>query len=244
MIWLASFPRSGNTFFRIVLHQVYGIESGHLDPLETREDGWEKFLSYPVIKTHMQPKDLDAGDPNAPAVYIIRDGRDSIVSMAHHRKDIVAPGSNYLQNMDEAIRAEDGTFFGGWSRNVKDWCERAEVVIHFEELINDPIGNIEKLRGILDLPNPDIESLPTFEDLQKKRMPYQGQRNKVENWRKKFFRRGKSGSWKDEMPEPMQQLFWDLHGDTMEKFGYTEGCWKRPQPRKQKWYQALFNSKF
>ena len=27
MIWLASYPRSGNTFFRIVLSEVYGIES-------------------------------------------------------------------------------------------------------------------------------------------------------------------------------------------------------------------------
>jgi hypothetical protein len=33
MLWLASYPRSGNTFFRIVLSEVYGIESSEFpDP--------------------------------------------------------------------------------------------------------------------------------------------------------------------------------------------------------------------
>ena len=242
MIWLASFPRSGNTFFRIILHQVYGIESGHLHPPENREEGWERFLEYPVVKTHMQPKNLDVGDLDAPGVYIVRDGRDTVVSMARHRRDIILPGSNYLQNMDEAIRAEDGTFFGGWSRNVEGWLRRAQVVIRFEELIRDPIGNVEKLRGILEMPEPDLERLPTFEDLQNKQMPYQGRTKRVENWRKKFFRRGQTGAWKDEMPEPMQQLFWDLHGDTMEKLGYTEGRWERPPTTGRKWYQRLFGA--
>ncbi len=186
MIWLASFPRSGNTFFRIILHQVYGIESGHLHPPENREEGWERFLEYQVVKTHMQPKNLDVGDLDAPGVYIVRDGRDTVVSMAHHRRDIIVPGSNYLQNMDEAIRAEDGTFFGGWSRNVEGWLRRAQVVIRFEELIRDPIGNVEKLRGILEMPEPDLERLPTFEDLQNKQMPYQGRTKRVENWKKVF----------------------------------------------------------
>ena len=60
------------------------------------------------------------------------------------------------------------------------------------------------------------------------------------DWRKKFFRRGKVGAWKDEMPEIMQQLFWDLHGETMEKLGYTEGRWARPTRRR--WYHRLFTS--
>ena len=239
MIWLASFPRSGNTFFRIVLHEVYGISSGHLRPPEMREGDWEKDLDYPVVKTHLQPKELDPDDPDIPAVYVVRDGRDAIVSISHHRSDIVVPGSDYLRNMDEAIRAEDGSFFGGWSRNVEDWLKRATIVIRFEELIEDPIGNVEKLCDILDLLEPKASNLPTFEDLKSKPLPY-GRRSDGE-WRQKFFRRGKVGAWKDEMPEPMQQLFWDLHGDTMEKLGYTDGHWERPAVKK-KWYQRLFTS--
>ena len=49
---------------------------------------------------------------NIPGVYIIRDGRDALCSMAHHRKDIVAPGSDYYENLKAAVLAEKGTFFG------------------------------------------------------------------------------------------------------------------------------------
>ncbi len=172
MIWLASFPRSGNTFFRIVLHEVYGISSGHLRPPEMRKGDWKKDLDFPVVKTHLEPSDLDPADPAIPAVYIVRDGRDAMVSISHHRSDIVVPGSDYLRNMDEAIRAENGSFFGGWSRNVEAWLKRASILIQFEELIEDPIGNVEKLRDILDMPEPKVSNLPTFEDLKSKPMPY------------------------------------------------------------------------
>lgn len=236
MIWLASFPRSGNTFFRIVLHEVYGIRSGHLRPPEGREGDWQKDLDYPVVKTHVEPHDLFPEDPSIPAAYLVRDGRDAMVSISHHRSDIVVPGSDYLRNMDEAIRAEGGSFFGGWSQNVEAWLKRASVVIRFEDLIQDPIGNVEKLRGILDLPEPQVSRLPSFGDLKSKPMPY-GRRSDGE-WRQKFFRRGKVGAWKDEMPEAMQILFWELHGETMEKLGYVEGRWERPRPRK-KWYQRV-----
>ena len=33
MIWLASFPRSGNTFFRNVMFELYGLESYDYYPL-------------------------------------------------------------------------------------------------------------------------------------------------------------------------------------------------------------------
>ena len=240
MIWLASFPRSGNTFFRIVLREVYGISSGHLRPPEMRQGDWEKDLEFPVVKTHLEPHDLYPDDPTIPAVYIVRDGCDAMVSISHHRRDIVVPGSDYLRNMDEAIRAENGSFFGGWSRNVEAWLKRARIVIRFEELIENPIGNVEKLRDILDMPEPKASNLPTFEDLKSRPMPY-GRRADGE-WRQKFFRRGKVGAWRDEMPEAMQQLFWELHGETMEQLGYIEGRWERARPGK-KWYQWMFGLK-
>ena len=36
MLWLASFPRSGNTFFRIILHEVYGVETTEFAGLDFR----------------------------------------------------------------------------------------------------------------------------------------------------------------------------------------------------------------
>lgn len=118
MIWLASFPRSGNTFFRNILYEVYGIASSEFHK-EANKKVKPDFATYPVVKTHLLPSQLPKKLQNARSVYLIRDGRDALVSIAHHRRDIVVPGSNYNQNLLAAIMAIRGSFFGGWSGNVK-----------------------------------------------------------------------------------------------------------------------------
>lgn len=234
MIWLASFPRSGNTFFRNVLYEVYGIPSStwHMEdnyPLESDYD------SYPVVKTHLLPSQLVPAHPDIPKVYIVREGRDALVSMAHHRKDIVSPGSDYYLNLLEAILAFDGSFFGGWSENVRQWMKVADIVIRFEDLIQDPVREVEKLRAVMALPEPDISKLPTFDSL-KFGMPKYGAGRKivddikVADLAKKNFRKGVVGSWKEEMPPELEKLFWELHGHTMLELGYEPG------PIGQRWY--------
>lgn len=225
MIWLASFPRSGNTFFRIVLHEVYGIESEVF-----REDTDEKsnYTTYPVVKTHLLPDQLIPDDPDVPAVYIVRDGRDAMVSIAHHRKDLVAPGSDYYENLKMAIIAAEGSFFGGWSENVLQWIDRASIVMKFEDLIENPIDSVERLRPILELPEPNAVKLPTFDDLKSKHFLYgsgkmRTPKERRDKKREYHFRRGVVGSWKDEMPADLHRLFWRLHGDAMKRLGYTKG---------------------
>ncbi|MCP4397066.1 MAG: glycosyltransferase [bacterium] len=228
MIWLASFPRSGNTFLRIILHEVYGLPSStfHNEPDYAVDPD---YTSYPIVKTHLLPHQLVPDDPGIPAVYLVRDGRDALVSIAHHRKDIVAPGSNFEVNLQEAILAERGSFFGGWSQNVLQWEKRASIVIRFEDVIRNPLTCVERLRTVIDLPEPQRDKLPTFEELQHKDMPYgSGVKRKLpveerERRRQKFFRRGQIDTWKDEMPYELHELFWKLHGHAMEQFGYEKG---------------------
>ena len=226
MIFLSSFPRSGNTFLRNILFEVYGLESSefYLENSHTLDDD---LRAYPFIKTHELPSTLHEFDPNIPAVYLVRDGRDSVCSMAHHRSDLISPGSDYRQNLKEAIIAARGSFFGGWSRNAEDWLERADLVIRFETLIRDPIGTVEKIRKVYPLPEPVVENLPTFKTL-KFGIPKYGHginpnasdEEKVEK-SGKFFRQGKTGGWKEDMPDDLHDLFWSYHGETMEKFGYS-----------------------
>lgn len=227
MIWLASFPRSGNTFFRNVLYEVYGLESStwHLEANYPLEPDYDQF---PVVKTHLLPHQLKPADPAIPKVYIVREGRDALVSMAHHRKDIVEPGTDFYVNLLEAILAMDGSYFGGWSENVRQWTAAADIIIRFEDLIADPLREVEKLRTIMDLPDPRVDKLPTFNDL-KFGKPQYGSGKKIlgaddaANMAKVNFRRGKAGSWKDEMPPELEKLFWELHGDQMIALGYEPG---------------------
>lgn len=215
LIWLASFPRSGNTFARNVFVEVYGLESTevNLESLlfaSTHEE-------YPIVKTHLRPGEVPIDRDQSILVCLVRDGRDALVSVAHHRTNIVAPGSDFLSNLEEAIRAEQGSYFGGWGLNVAEWIATADIVMRFEDLIQDPIGQLERIRMYADLPAANTDALPTFSS-QKFGNPKYGPQ-KGENTL--FFRKGKSNSWKEEMPDYLEQLFWQKNGRVMELMGYN-----------------------
>src|SRR5262245_30570346 len=98
IVWLASYPRSGNTFLRIILHRVYGAPTYSVydddDPVAQRVGtelvGYrpkplsrsEPIASEDVyfVKTHKRRK-----PDGSAAIYLVRDGRDAVVSHTHLR---------------------------------------------------------------------------------------------------------------------------------------------------------------
>jgi glycosyltransferase involved in cell wall biosynthesis len=223
MIWLSSFPRSGNTFLRNVLYEVYGLESSSFyEGIGEPAD----YKDFPFVKTHMRPHELEPQDATIPAIHIVRDGRDTLVSMAHQRKDIYEPDSNFRDNFLEAMIAAEESYFGGWSLNVQDWLARASLVMRFEELIVDPIAQVSRLNSLLALPAPQPEKLPGFKDL-KFGEPRYGRGKRIAETEeeeldivRKSFRKGKAFGWKEELDRELQNLFWSYHGNTMDKLGY------------------------
>ncbi len=224
MIALVSFPRSGNTFFRNLMFELYGLPSSSFHREEARllQIDWN---SFPIVKTHLLPSDIPLEMEGSTVVYLVRDGRDALVSLAHHRKDLVEPGTDFYNNLLEAILAMGDSNFGGWSGNIKSWKERAAIIIKYEDLIIDPLAQTERLRSFVELPKPVENKIPTFEELKFGKPQYGSgsSLSKRPDFAKKFFRKGKKGSWKEEMPADLQQLFWDLHRDPMLELGYIDG---------------------
>lgn len=219
MLWLASFPRSGNTFFRILLHELYGIDTAEF-AVDAPKWWPTDYAKFPVVKTHELPDALVPGDRDIPAVYLVRDGRDTVVSMARHRSNIVVPGSRYWTNV---LRVIYNRRFGGWSRHVRLWRRRASIVLRFEELINDPVACVERIRPWIDLPAPMLEKLPSFDSLKSREFRFDQRPTQFRSphFRDQFFRRGKAGAWKDELPKPLLWLFYLRHGKTLSEMGYT-----------------------
>lgn len=250
-IVLASYPRSGNTFFRNLLWEVYGWFSwNNLDKytqalyrlerfkernfLEDSES--EKALKlkeledriHPaIVKTHELPvKILPYCKENVKIIYLIRDGRDALVSQAHHNVDIVNPGSKFSSSLKHSIIAPGDTHFGGWSQNVRLWREKADAIVYFEELIKNPLDTIESLRHILNLPSPNTDKIPTFES-QKKGASFFGgaARKNIKKSEKRelvslFFRNGKIGGWKNEMDLIDKVLYRFFHDKVAREMGY------------------------
>lgn len=245
VLTLVSYPRSGNTFLRNVLYEVYGISSATFhNEAHGPDEGWEGAA---VVKTHLLPDQLPEELLARPIVYLIRDGRDAIVSLAHHKKDLHDPESDVTENISEVIYAAEGSYFSGWSIHVDAWTRRAALIIHFERLIDDPIGTCEQLRPWLNLPEPKIDALPSFEQL-KKGQPQYGSGKGVSdtNLAPIWFRRGKVGVWKEEMTTDQQRLFWHLHGETALCQGYESPAGlplvQEPQALDQRDIRLLFEA--
>ncbi len=225
MIWISSFPRSGNTFFRNILFEVYGKESSSF--YEGKGEP-ENYRDYSFVKTHHRPEHLLPEDlEQSEAVYLVRDGRDALVSMAYQQIEIYNSERPFRDIFIEATLAAEGSYFGGWSPNVEEWLQRAKLVIRFEDLIEAPIDQAERLRLLTDLPHADPEKLPSFQDLKFGKPKYgRGKRRahteeeELEIVRKSF-RKGKAFGWKEELDQDLQNLFWTYHRTTMERLGYT-----------------------
>jgi Sulfotransferase domain len=164
IIWLASYPRSGNTFFRVLLNHLYGIKTptayigndntafvvgkelvGHV------ADEWtiEQMAAKPdplFVKTHRRVDDA------YPAIYLHRDGRDALVSYA--RLKVAENAGNYNNVLKDLITVSAGQT-GTWGQNVCHWLGRNKdntVYVSYEDLIAHPVQTVEETLNKLKLP--------------------------------------------------------------------------------------------
>jgi hypothetical protein len=223
IIWLASYPRSGNTFLRTTLNSAFGMKSksmhgdnfdiggedefagivGHVKGTVGEEDvdKLRRDSEVHLIKTHHSPSHyMDVDDS---VICIVRDGRDAVVSYYHYLKRI--GGNRGLSLRDVAIGMAG---FGLWSRHARDWESaqfRKRSVFRYEDMVKDNSLLIASLAEALGR-EPVSHEIPTFETLK--------------GINSDFFRKGKVGSWADELNGADEKLFWLHNGSMMLKYGY------------------------
>lgn len=222
LVWLPSFPRSGNRLARLILDGLFKAETftiyTQLGEPDINPPAREWQGPYPdlltrgplledcvFLKTHEMPSTDHA------AIYIVRDGRDAYVSYAHFVRQHFpgqVEGMTYLDVLKMLVTSTG--HYGGWSNHVNVWTSREAptAVIRYEDMVANPAGAMTKACSTLGIQVPEASgNLPGFAEL-KSVEPSQ-------------FRRGKAGSWRDEMTPEIEDLFWQIHGDTMIRLGYA-----------------------
>jgi hypothetical protein len=207
VVWLASYPRSGNTFLRTILWHCFGLQSASVYPNDL--GGNRKLENYvghiehapgigilfpedamPLVKTHEHPID------DNPAIYVVRDGRAASVSMWK------------FYNGALSLRAviEGQHRFGTWSSHLRAWkpWERPNtLLLEYEHMrTNLPLA-LEEISAFLRL---DIlgRSIPDRNIIARK----DGQ------WVKR------KSDWKADMPSELLARFNEINQEMLEKIGY------------------------
>jgi hypothetical protein len=222
IVWLASYPRSGNTLLRILLKDLFQLStyniyaSSSADALYIRQLVGSPVLSLQqarlapekvFFKTHELPED------DSPAIYVVRDGRDALVSYAHYVLDYVekVPIEKQSNCFDATLRnVIVNPNFGGWSAHIFAWTQRAvpTATVRYENLIDSPVEQIQRAMLTVEYGLPELHQaqVRSFREMHSNAPA--------------FFRKGKAGSWKEEMSLELHELFWMHHGDAMNKLGY------------------------
>lgn len=220
MIWIASYPRSGNTFLRNIFFDTYGLESTSYP----REGKHRDDVDYQITKTHELPSLVPDLKDDDFVIYLVRDGRDAFVSNSFYGKNFLKSEASLDEITHHQIMANDGAFFGGWSNNVAQWSKRANLIIRFEDLTTQPEYYLGKIAAMLQLSEPDTSKIKSFTEL-KNSIPKYGSGSKKGNQKdfvQHFFRKGKIGSYKTEMSTAYQKLYWRMHGRVMKQLGYSK----------------------
>jgi hypothetical protein len=171
VVWLASYPKSGNTWLRFLLHDVlYG-------PVESTEQIASRFpdvhltpaLDVPAggrvyAKTHLKwtPQHPHAADTER-AVLIVRHVRDAFLSalnfrQLHDEKETLArltPEQYAMEFIQHAgDRVWDMLGYGTWPGHAKSWLENGSFPVHlvrFEDLKADTPGRFMEVVRFLGI---------------------------------------------------------------------------------------------
>ncbi len=170
IVWLASYPRSGNTYLRTILWQCFQLPSASIYPRDLGGNKeLEKYVGHiehgpdnqirfdrkkiPMLKTHEHSID------NKPAIYVIRDGRAASVSLWEFY--------NRSLPLEAVINGQHR--FGTWSDHVKSWnpWERDKtLLIRYEDMRDNPISTINNIAEFLSI-DPIKNEIPDRETIVK-----------------------------------------------------------------------------
>ena len=277
IIWLASYPKSGNTWLRMFLKSYFqkpgtkfeldrklddDFISGGFPDIEILKHlkinfkkfdeiarNWETMQDYinlnnktNFLKTHnsmctVGPYKFTTHKNTKGGIYLIRDPRDVLVSYSNHL------GASYESTFKIMSSSEghespppsgenesyEKTLLGSWADHYNSWKSYKSskiLVIKYEDMVLQSYDTFKKIINYLnEIDNIEVneKKLSTalkqteFNELQKMETK-QGFREKLAG--NLFFRKGKTGAWKEELPRDLINKIEKLFHKEMIELGY------------------------
>ena len=275
IIWLASYPKSGNTWLRMFLksyflkpNEKFSLGGSINDTFKPQSfpdqkildhlkidyskfsdiaKNWEAMQDYinlnkrtNYVKTHSAMCSVGSYKFTSlrntkGGIYMVRDPRDVIVSLSDHM------GINHEQtfhHMSSSLNFEypssgdkryEKSLMGTWSDHYKSWKNFKSckiLIIKYEDMVLDEINTFTKVINYLnEIDDVEFDSNKLAKALKQTQFQELQKLEKAEGFEEKgkgnfFFRKGKIGSWKDEVSTNIINKIEKLFKSEMEILGY------------------------
>ena len=236
-VFIAGFPRSGNTWFQdLITMTIYGVRPELSPPLLAQtlvpdmhsRTFYQRYSAPMFFKTHHQPR-----PEFRRVVYLLRDGRDSMVSNFHYGR-VFHPELDFLDMVTRGTELHHGK----WHEHVEAWLAnpfQAELlVIKFEDLKRDTAGELQRFCDFAGVER----DCSLLENVARETVFAKMQRREIihgegdPEWPKGhlFRRRGIVGSYQDEMPPEILAAFMSEAEPTLRKCGYLDDACLASEP--------------
>jgi hypothetical protein len=228
--YLYAYPRSGSTWMQTILANL-------IDPtIASHPDRRNSLIPGVTIRNARQINALPSPRVikshgrylgRVPrALYLVRDGRDVLVSLYHYR--VTRPGLGDRMSFPEFCR---GYFRGDlgdlWHENVLSFLRAgtAELgdslrVLRFEDLKRDLVTQVAELGRFLGIPSELARVTEAVEQASLDRLQAIERDRRGDLGQKTFYRGGATGQWREMLTGPLLDRFLELSAPALVAAGY------------------------
>lgn len=230
--YIVSYPRSGSTWLRTILAGIMDPNAGFEPEVFNRMLPGVSGRRLPLVWKLRHPR-LMHSHTNfrrgvRKAVYLVRDGRDSLVSFYHYtttRNGLNIPFKTWFDLY--CLR-----WYGPrWHDNVESWLIGGRgklgdrlLVVKFEDLKADPVGHVREIADFLGLPSRlDLVSraveMARIERAREREARVVGP---LDDSNKSFYRGGRTGQYQDYLVDSMYDRFMSMSSRALSLAGYDK----------------------
>ncbi|MGD0389338.1 MAG: sulfotransferase domain-containing protein [Tepidisphaeraceae bacterium] len=234
-VFLCAYPKSGTTWLGFLIAQVLKPDPDEQLDLKSFDKfvpdvnlSYNKRGSLASYADWLDPRFFRchaACDEHLPrAIYVLRDPRDVMLSYWHYKKFL---SKDFTLSLGEYLQSDDH-WPCQWDEHVSSWLLPRRhpnlLVVKYEQM---HAQTAQVLRDVLDFAGLSCTKEQVGRAVEASRFDRMraaeekfGVHGKAGDEKERFVRKGKTGSWRDEMTEPDLRILEQKYGPVMREVGY------------------------